>query len=439
MASCCDSASSAFCILFIYIHLCARTCNDECSFLNLQPVVGNGNRSAHVNAAVTQRDCLCLNRVAAFFSYGSLASLLSGLASGGLFRRVQQLALNEFVNQTRVQLDAMRRERDVARQEGISARPECEKALAKAQEWQGLCGELERVGKQQLSELHHELCRTKADLAEKSEKLGKATEELVRKRKLATARKAVGNALRKKQRDTGKQEGSKTFLRVEISRFARKLDGHEGEDAAELGKRRRKARVVDPSRRAQNARNAKVRDALNGALEKIRNAVGTGGDSEEDEKRALEAVAKALSVKSGKKRVTAHPELLVPERINKKLREEGEKAVVEWMHNPARWCKMMDLGEISFRRADKLSVAFPKGAKPSNKAIIREKKVLNHVMQEINPITATPGENWHGFHLETAIRLTIPLWVDELQKAKAEMPINWETRKGKLSVSDGWF
>jgi hypothetical protein len=266
--------------------------------------------------------------------------------------------------------------------------------------------------------------RCKADLTLANEKLGRKEEELSKKRKVAAARKVVVEALRRQQRERSKQEESRVFLRGKITRLAEKLDGQAGAEAAQLGRRRRKARVLNPSRRAVKNRNAKVRDALTDALGKIKDAVGMGENSEEDEKRALGAVANALAVKSGKKRITAHPELIVPERIGQKFRDEGEKAVVKWMHNPARWCKMMDLGEISFRRADKLSIAFPKGAKPSNKDIIHEKKVLNHVMQEINPITPTPGGNGHQFNLSTAIGLAIPLWMDEMSKAKVSLRVD---------------
>jgi hypothetical protein len=267
--------------------------------------------------------------------------------------------------------------------------------------------------------------------------LGRKEEELRKKRKVAAARKVVVDALRRQQRERSKQEESRVFLRGEITRLAEKLDGQAGAEAAQVGKKRRKARVLNPSRRVLNSRNAKVRDALTDALGKIKDAVGMGENSEEDEKRALGAVANALAVKSGKKRITAHcPELIVPERMGQKFRDEGEKAVVKWMHNPARWCKMMDLGEISFRRADKLSIAFPKGAKPSNKDIIHEKKVLNHVMQEINPITPTPGGNMHQFNLSTAIGLAIPLWMDEMSKAKVLLPVDWEKKEGNLMVSD---
>jgi hypothetical protein len=95
-------------------------------------MVGDGKRSAHVNAAVTQRDRNGLDRVASFFSYGSLAGLMSGLASGGLIRRVQQLALHEFMGESRVQMANLRRDLDAARQQGLSAKAESDAANAKA-------------------------------------------------------------------------------------------------------------------------------------------------------------------------------------------------------------------------------------------------------------------------------------------------------------------
>jgi hypothetical protein len=175
------------------------------------------------------------------------------------------------------------------------------------------------------------------------------------------------------------------------------------------------------------------------ALAKVRDAVGSGDNPKQDEKRALEAVAKALAVQSGKKSITAHPELLVPERVGRKLREEGEKEVKEWMRNGPRWLEMMDVGNVSFSQANKMSVAFPRGSKPSNREIIYEKKVLNHVMQRINPITPTPGGNGHQFKLATVVALVVPLWLDELRKAKADIPIDWAAARDRKASGEFHF
>jgi hypothetical protein len=192
--------------------------------------------------------------------------------------------------------------------------------------------------------------------------------------------------------------------------------------------------VIDASRRSTNRRNTKVRKILVDALERVKEAVGTGEDDKEDERRALEAFGRAFGVQSGKKSLTAHPELIVPKRVGDKLQGEGEKAIVEWMRNPARWVKVMDKGEISFRRADKLSGGYPPGAKPANKDIIHKKKVLNHVMQIINPISETPGTNGHQFQLAKLLPLLTPLWMDEMRKAKAPVPIDFEKKTGNFMI-----
>ncbi|GAQ87046.1 hypothetical protein KFL_003270130 [Klebsormidium nitens] len=416
--------------------------------LESMPVVGDGTRSAKVFASVSERDRKGLDRVASLFSYGSLGNLVSAVGSGGLLRRVQQLAANEFLNQSRAQNEGLRRERDAARQEVFAAQKEKEAASELAGKWQSVCGELEETGKARLAEVQHELWRCKADLDDintrfetASKELRVAKKELTAVRKAGGAQKAVIKDLREKQSQRTKQEKSKVWLKAEIARLSQKLSGQERGGAVAvaaigpLGKRRRKARVLNPARRAQNDRNTKVREALVGALAKVRDAVGTGENPREDEKRALEAVAKALAVKSGKKLITAHPELLVPERVGKKLREEGEKEVVAWMRNPARWLKMMDVGDISFSRADKLTVAFPLGSKPPNKDIILEKKVLNAVMQQVNPISPTPGGNGHQFGLARGVELVLPLWLDEMKKAGKAVRVNWDTKKGKILIA----
>jgi hypothetical protein len=68
--------------------------------------------------------------------------------------------------------------------------------------------------------------------------------------------------LRKSEVEQKKREESKVWIQGELQRLAKKLDGEEGGQAftavASLGRRQRRGRVVDPARRAQSVRNAKV-------------------------------------------------------------------------------------------------------------------------------------------------------------------------------------
>lgn len=405
----------------------------------MQPAVGDGVRNNQFRAVISQRDRLGLDRVACHFSYGTLPALVSGLGSGGFIRRIQYEAVKEFINQSRATTEALRRDILAAHQEVLSLQQERDAQATKAAEWEGLSKQLEETWQQRLLEVERDLRRSKVELSEVKGKLAQESAALLVKRKQASSRKVALEELRKSEAERKKGEQSKAWILGEMQRLAQKLDGEEGGEAAmavaALGRRRRRGRVDKPARRAQNVRRAKVRDALMEALAKVRDVVGTGDDAKQDEKRALEAVAKALAVQRGRKSITAHPELLVPERVGKKLREEGEKEVKEWMRHPPRWVEMMDVGNVSFSQANKMSIAFPRGSKPSNKDIIYEKKVLNHVMQWINPISPTPGGNGHQFKLATVVGLVIPLWLDEMRKAKVEVPIDWATRKGKLLVS----
>jgi hypothetical protein len=365
---------------------------------------------------VTERDRKGLDRLVQFFSLPSIAELLSGLGSGGLIWRVHAAAASEFVVSNRDSVIGLTAERDYWRQQAQSQVADVSAARALVGQLQERCKhlesahqDLEAARREDRLEAVYQLRRAEGDLVEKVNLVARLLDELASKRASCAVQKLAAERLRRKDEERKKNERNKAWVREEISQLGRKLGERSITEINRAVQQRRRAAVLDTRRRGTSYRNTKVREVLEDTLEKIKGIVSTGEDPEKDEKRALETIGRAFSVKSGKKSLTAHPELMVPGRVKEQLQEEGRKAVVAWMRTPGRWAKVMDLADISFSRASKLSEAFPPGAKLANKDIILEKKKLNHVMQIINLIKETPGGNGHQFQLPTLLSLLVPL------------------------------
>jgi hypothetical protein len=373
----------------------------------LQPVIRSGRRDVQISARVSERDRKGLNRLLQFFSYASLADLFAGLGSGGLLRRVHAAAASEFVTDNRASIAALTAERDHWRLQAQSQTADIAVVRASIPPLQERCRQLESAlhaqeaaAKQGRLESDYRVRRAEANSAELVRKVDELTVQLARE-------KSLSQRLKPRDDNRKKNERNKAWVREEIARLGRKRV-----EVNRALQQRRRAAVLETRRRGTSYRNAKVREVLEDMLEKIKVIVGTGEDAEEDEKRALEAMGRAFSIKSGKRSLTAHAELMVPSRVKDKLQEEGKKAVFAWMRTPGRWAEVMDVADISFSRATKLAGAFPPGAKPANKDIILSKKKLNHVMQIINPIKETPGGNGHQVELPTLLSLLVPLWLD---------------------------
>jgi hypothetical protein len=134
-----------------------KLCLSALHVLLLQPVVGDGARTTLFKACISPRDPLGLDRVACHFSYGSLAGLVSGVGSGGFIRQVQQEAVKEFIHQSRVTTDALRRDLAASVRMLLSLQKERDAAAEKAGEWEGLCKQLDETKKQRVLEVEHEL------------------------------------------------------------------------------------------------------------------------------------------------------------------------------------------------------------------------------------------------------------------------------------------
>jgi hypothetical protein len=168
-----------------------------------------------------------------------------------------------------------------------------------------------------------------------------------------------------------------------------------------LGEARiRGARVANPGARQQTRRNGMVRQILQKALKAIERVVG-GVDVTGDATAPLRAVAQALQVASGRRSLVVDPSLLVPERTRLKLAKETRKSMLATIYDPEGWIQLYDENNITFKSGRAFGAILPFHAKPNDNKLLEAKKYIDEIMDEINPISPTPGGNGHMVSLHS--------------------------------------